>query len=112
MGDIMSTTAMQKQLAEGVLNGPLELYSVLQPRGPGSEVIHLTDPKGSASYAELISDDNAFAALVAYLVESNVPLFDHFEKHDAYLDALRKNLKGGMTPVAARDAARKLFSSH
>ncbi len=101
----MSKAARRRELAESVLDGPVELYSVY------GGLVHLTDSAGKMTFVELICDDAAGDALVGYLKEAGAPCFDDREVHDAYLELLRKHLKEGMTPSAARAAAHSLASA-
>lgn len=68
--------------------------------------IYRTAPDLGQTFVEIIERDDEHAACVAWLLDAGAAVFDDVTRLDTYLDALEQGLAGGMTPMAARQAAR------
>lgn len=81
------------------------LYSVWMPGDVMTAAIQSTDLDPVCTYDEIIELDDVHAACAAYLVRAGAPVFRDAKAHDAYTKALEDQLRRGLPPAAARDAA-------
>lgn len=93
------------ELALSFLNADVAYYSILETRGPESAMICLTEPDGSGSFFELISDDEAADIVIRYLKIRKVPVFQHHQDHDKFLAQFQKELANGVPVKVARSSA-------
>jgi len=75
---------------------------------PGDEVgrtVMVTDPDGSGTWKIHIHNDTMALAVAAFLEQHGAPTFARPSEQNAYCDEMEKQLRAGLTPVQARDAA-------
>lgn len=75
---------------------------------PGDEVgrtVMVTDADGSGTWNIHIHNDTIAFAVAAFLEQHGAPTFVRPSEQEAYCDEMEKQLRAGLTPVQARDAA-------
>ena len=85
----------------------LALYSMWMPGDITTASILGTRLHPVGTYDEIIEPDDVHLACAAYLVRIGAPIFTKVKAHDAYTSELERQLRQGMPPEAARDAALK-----
>lgn len=81
------------------------LYSVWMPGDMETAAIQSTRLDPIRTYDEIIERDDVHAACAAYLLGSGAPVFRDAKAHRDYTRALENQLRRGLAPAAARDAA-------
>ena len=83
----------------------LALYSVWMPGDVTTAAIQSTSLDPICTYHEIIELDDVHAACTAYLVRVDAPVFRDARAHRDYTRALEDQLRRGLPPAEARDAA-------
>ena len=83
----------------------VELYSISMPGDVTTSVIYDTWPDTLTTYYNLIEIDEVADACTKYLIQSGAPVFTDARRHRIYAKNLEAELRKGLRPAEARDAA-------
>jgi hypothetical protein len=111
----MMTTTGNGPVTDEVVRGYLTLdpalYSIWMPEDITTVLNQSTSLDPVETFDELIECDNVNEACAAYLIRMGAPVFKDVKTHDAYVDALENNLRRGLPPAEAGDAAVRTVGS-
>ena len=83
----------------------IELYSILMPGDMTTSVIYSTWPDTMKTYYNLIEINEIADACTRYLIQAGTPVFTEMRRLKAYTGKLEAELRKGVRPAEARDAA-------
>ena len=87
-------------------------YSLWKPSGHTvGAAITETDADGSATWRVNIHNDELGKAVAAFLERHGAPVFSNAQKRIAYTVELERQLRIGLSPTAARDAALRVIGN-
>ncbi len=83
----------------------IELYSISTSGDITTSVIFVTRPETMITYYDLIEIDEVADACTRYLIQAGAPVFTEMRRLKAYTGKLEAELRKGVRPAEARDAA-------
>lgn len=98
-------TEASKNAVQDYLDRNLALYSLHMLGDVSTASIQFTDEKTFKTYFYIVEDNDAFLACVDHLVHAGAPVFTDARMQDAYATELENQLRRGVAPTDAREAA-------
>ena len=83
----------------------IELYSISMLGDMTTSVIYSTWPDTMKTYYDLVEIDEVADACTRYLIQAGAPVFTEMRRLKAYTGKLEAELRKGVRPAEARDAA-------
>jgi hypothetical protein len=111
---MMSTTdngPVTDEVVRSYLTLDPALYSIWMQGDITTALILSTSLDPVETFDELIESDDVNQACAAYLIRMGAPVFKDVKTQDAYVDALENDLRRGIPPAEARDAALRSVGS-
>ena len=106
----MSESAKDLAISYGIPPENAPRYSMWRPEGSSTSTIMETDSQGKTWFLT-IHDDNLGYVVAAFLEHHGAPVFSSAQKRRAYTSALERQLRSGLSPIAARDEALRLIDA-
>lgn len=99
------SNVVKKNAVQDYLEKDLALYSLHMPGDISTSSIQFTDERIFRTYFFIVENNDAFLACVDYLVHAGAPVFTDARMQAAYATELEDQLRRGVAPTDAREAA-------